>query len=89
QPETKPAHLVKQQKHLLIYQLPFSIRKDIPKFKLNIHIYDENPQNRLVVINGVKFVINDMIEEQVLVKDIIAEGILLEFNGQEFLVPKL
>ena len=80
---------VQQQKYHYIYQLPFSIRKDIPKFKLTVHIYDEQPKNRLVVINGVKYVIDDMIEEKALVKDIIPEGVVLDFDGTEFLVPKL
>ena len=61
----------------------------MPKIKLNIHVYDENPKNRIVVINGVRFAIGDLIEETVLVKDIVRSGVVLEMEDKEFLVPKL
>ncbi|MBL4773144.1 MAG: general secretion pathway protein GspB [Alcanivoracaceae bacterium] len=79
---------IRQQKYLFVYQLPFSIRKDIPKLTLNIHVYDEKPENCIAIINGVRFEIDDMIEEHVLLKDIILEGVVLDIDGIEFLIPK-
>lgn len=81
--------VVKKPEYTYVYQLPFSVRKEMPKFKLNIHIYDENPANQVAVINGVKFVVGDLIEEQVLIKSIVREGVLLEFNNHVFLLPNL
>ena len=77
-----------EQKYPYVYQLPFSLRKDIPKLKLNIHVYDKDPDNRIAIINGVRFAIEDMIDDIVLVKDIIPEGVILEFNNRVFLIPK-
>lgn len=77
-----------EQEHLYVYQLPFNIRKDIPKLTLNIHVYDKMPENRIAIINGERFVIDDMIDDHVLVKDITKQGVLLEFNETEFLVPR-
>lgn len=85
--EAKP--VVKKQEYMYVYQLPFAVRKEMPKFKLNIHIYDENPESRVAVINGVKFAVNDLIDEQVLIKEIVREGVVLEFNNHVFLVPIL
>ncbi len=81
----KPKTPAKQYRFL--YQLPFSIRKEIPEIKLNIHVYDEQPENRIAIINGTRFAINDMITDQVLLKDILVNGILLDFNGTEFFIP--
>jgi general secretion pathway protein B len=78
-----------QRNYLYAYELPFNIRKDLPKLKLNIHVYDEDPKNRIAIINGVKYVIDDMMEEEVLVKDIVPDGVILEFGDNEFLIPKL
>jgi general secretion pathway protein B len=80
---------VPTQEYLYVYQLPFSVRKEIPKFILNIHIFDDNPENRVAVINGTKFEVDDLINEQVLVKEIVREGVLLEFNSYQFLIPIL
>ncbi len=85
---TQPQDAVAVQSHFYVYQLPFSIRKDLPKLKLNIHVFDQDPDNRIAVINGVRFAIDDMIDDVVLVKDIVPEGVLLEFNNRVFLVPK-
>jgi len=86
-PEPKPE--IKKPEYTYVYQLPFSARKEIPKFKLNIHIFDEDPERRVAVINGTKFVVGDLIEEQVLVKEIVREGVLLEYNNYVFLIPNL
>ena len=87
-PVNQPLEEIPSQNYLYVYQLPFSVRKDIPKLKLNIHVFDEVPENRIVVINGVKFAVGDLIDNAVLVKDILQSGVLLEFNEREFLVPK-
>jgi DNA gyrase/topoisomerase IV subunit A len=79
---------VQQQEYQYVHQLPFSIRKELPKFKLNVHIFDKLPENRVAIINGVRFNIGDMIEETVQVKDIIQDGVLLDFNGEVFLIPR-
>ena len=85
---TQPEDSAAKQTHLFAYQLPFSIRKDLPQLKLNIHVFDKDPENRIAIINGVRFAIDDMIDDVVLVKDIVPEGVLLEFNNRVFLVPK-
>jgi uncharacterized protein YdiU (UPF0061 family) len=81
----KPTTPAKQYR--LLYQLPFAVRKEIPEIKLNIHVYDEAPENRIAIINGTRFAIDDMITDQILLKDILVNGILLDFNGNEFFVP--
>lgn len=89
--ETKPDKSLDpklKQDHLLVHQIPFEIRKNIPPIKLNIHIYDPEPENRMVLLNGVKYAVGDLIEEVVEVKDITQEGVLLKFESVEFLVPK-
>ncbi len=77
-----------KQNHLLVHQIPFEIRKNIPPIKLNIHIYDPEPENRMVLLNGVKYSVGDLIEQLVEVKEITQEGVVLKFENVEFLVPK-
>ncbi len=77
-----------KQQHLLLHQLDFEVRKSIPPVKLNIHIYDPEPENRMVIINGVKFITGDVIEEAITVQEINQQGVVLEFGGTTFLIPK-
>ncbi len=76
------------QKYRYLYQLPFSLRKQLPALSLSIHVYDQNPEHRLVVINGLDLGIGDTLEgSDVVVKDILPEGALLQTGGEVFLLP--
>lgn len=77
-----------KQDYLLVHQIDFEIRKNIPPIKLNIHIFDPDPENRMVILNGVKYIIGDTIEEIVVVKEINQQGVVLTFEGIKFLIPK-
>jgi general secretion pathway protein B len=89
QPESRSSLEPKlKQDYLLIHQLDFAIRKNIPPVKISIHIYDPDPENRMLMINGEKFAIGDSIEGLVTVRDIVPEGVVLEFENIRFLLPK-
>ncbi len=77
-----------QQDYLLIHQIDFAVRKDIPEIKINIHIYDPEPDSRMVLINGERFNIGDAIEESVSIVDIVPEGIVVAYDNIQFLIPK-
>ncbi len=77
-----------KQDYLLIHQIDFEIRKNIPPIKLNIHIFDPVPENRMVVLNGVKYSTGDTIEEIIQVEEINREGVVLNFESIKFLIPK-
>lgn len=88
---TKPKQqpkAVTQQSHLLLHQLPFSIRKNMPSLKMNIHMYDPKPENRMVIINGQRFNIGDDIEGVATVQDIVPEGVVIASGDVVFLLPK-
>ena len=42
----------------------------------------------MVIINGVKFITGDVIEEAITVQEINQQGVVLEFGGTTFLIPK-
>jgi len=86
--QTKEKQTISKQDYIYVHQLPFSVRKILPPIKVNVHIYDPEPKNRLAIINGIRFVVGDVIEEMLLVQDITPEGIVFELNGTQFLVPK-
>lgn len=84
----QPADPVTEQDYLLLHQIDYAIRKDIPQIKINIHIYDPEPENRMVLINGERYNIGDTIEEVLTVSDIVKEGIVVSFASLKFLIPK-
>lgn len=85
---TKKEKDKKTKTYLLAHQLPFAIRQQMPSFKVNVHVFDPNPDNRLVIINGVSFKIGDSVEEVATIKDITSEGVVVDLSGTVFLIPK-
>jgi len=78
----------RKQDYLLIHQVDFSIRQNIPAVKISVHIYDPKPENRMVLINGEMYAIGDTIEEVLTIEDILKEGVVMSFENLEFLIPK-
>lgn len=87
-PERKMLEPTMTQDHLLLHQVDFAIRKEIPPIKLTVHIYDPEPEKRMIMLNGNKYNVGDTIEEVITVEDITQEGVLLNFQGTRFLLPK-
>lgn len=86
--KTPPAGSTRQ-KYRHQYQLPFAIRRNLPQLTLSIHVWDQNPKHRLVVINGEDLGIGDALpDSEVTVKDIVPEGAVLNVGGEVFLLPR-
>ena len=77
-----------KQDHLYLHQLDYAVRKNIPEVKISIHIYDPEPDNRMLMINGEKFAIGDRIEDLLTIHDIVPEGVVLAYENIRFLLPK-
>ncbi len=87
-PQKQPQRKERTQSYLLVHQLPFATRQQLPELKINVHVFDPEPENRMVVINGVSFVIGDDVEGVAQVKDITAEGVVIDMAGTVFMIPK-
>ena len=87
-PKDRSLEPMLKQDFLLIHQIDYAIRKDIPEIKINIHIYDPEPDNRMVLINGERYNIGDTISESVDITDIVQEGIVVTYQDIKFLIPK-
>jgi len=54
--------------------------------RLDVHVYSDQPQDRFVLINLQKYREGDRLQEGPLVDEITPEGVILSFQGQQFLV---
>jgi general secretion pathway protein B len=54
----------------------------LSKLKLTVHVYAENPPDRLVFINGTKYVQGDRIDGKALVEEITQDGAVVSFEGR-------
>jgi general secretion pathway protein B len=55
---------------------------------LDIHVYSETPEDRFVFINMVRHKESSRLAEGPVVREITPEGVILDFLGTEFLLPR-
>ena len=72
----------------MYYELSYNIRKDLPAIVLSMHVYAADPAQRFVVINGDRYAEGDTVKDDLTLKQILPDGVLLEFRGQRFLYPR-
>ena len=60
----------------------------MPDLHLDIHVYSGQPAERFVFINMTKYKENATLNEGPVVKQITAEGVVLGYQGTDFLLPR-
>lgn len=60
----------------------------LPDLHLDLHVFNGTPSERFVFINMNKYGENATLEEGALVVEIVTEGVVLEYMGKRFLLPR-
>ncbi|MGH8378382.1 MAG: general secretion pathway protein GspB [Gammaproteobacteria bacterium] len=68
--------------------LPLAFQQSLPPLHLDVHSYSANPAERFVVINMQRYQTGDTLKEGPKVIAIVPDGVVLEYNGQQFLLPR-
>jgi general secretion pathway protein B len=71
-----------------IYELDFTIRRDLPKMDMNLHVYSADPEARFIVVNGKRYAEGEMAETDVLLREVRRDGAVLVFRGTAFVLPR-
>ena len=68
--------------------LPLAFQQSLPALNLDVHSYSANPAERFVVINMQRYQKGDTLKEGPKVIQIVPNGVVLEYHGQQFLLPR-
>lgn len=71
-----------------IHEVRASGSSNLPELHLDIHVYSAEPGDRFVFINMAKLREGEQLEEGPQVAEITADGVVLELQGQLFLLPR-
>jgi general secretion pathway protein B len=69
------------------YELPFSVRKDLPPLKLSMHVYAPEPAQRFIILNDSRMVEGNA-QDDLALREIRPDGAVFEFKGQRFFYPR-
>ena len=60
----------------------------LPELRLELHVYSNRPQERVVFINGAKYREGETTQEGAAVEEITADGVIMSAGGNRFLLPR-
>lgn len=84
-PAAKPTESSSAQPYA---ELPFSVRKSLPELKLSMHVYAADPSQRFVVLNDSRLTEGEKTSDDIFVREIRPDGVVLEFQNQRFFYPR-
>ncbi len=67
--------------------LAFDLRRDLPDLPITMQVYSNDPTRRFILVDGERKKEGDSIRD-VAVREIRSNGVVLEFRGQRFLLPR-
>jgi general secretion pathway protein B len=67
-------------------QLPSALRSEIGELTLNVLVFDEQAADRFVLINLRRYEGGDQLNDRLIVTEIRADGVVLDYDGRLFLL---
>jgi general secretion pathway protein B len=68
--------------------LPLAFQQSLPPLHLDVHGYAQKPAERFVVINMQRYQTGETLKEGPKIIAITPQGVILDYNGQRFLLPR-
>jgi general secretion pathway protein B len=67
---------------------PEAFRSGLPPLTINIHVYSPDESRRILYINNRQTRQGEQVEGGVVVEEIVHDGVVLQFRGQRFKLPR-
>ncbi|MFA6161853.1 MAG: general secretion pathway protein GspB [Methylobacter sp.] len=87
QPEAPETIPVKQDIPLLS-DLPFEFRQTVPKFTINVFVYSQQPEERFVMIDMVKYKPGQQIKDVMMLKEILPDSLVVDYQNRTFKIER-
>ncbi|MFP4333911.1 MAG: general secretion pathway protein GspB [Wenzhouxiangella sp.] len=72
--------------YLQVWELPLSVRRELPELQLSIHVYSADADDRFVLINGERRTEGSVLADGARLADINRHGAVVEFRDYRFLL---
>lgn len=68
-------------------ELPPAVRADFPGLRIEVHVYDDDPAKRWILVNGQRYREGEVLSEGPQLVEIRPDGVVVEHRGERALVP--
>ncbi len=69
-------------------ELPAEFRHTVPEMKVNVFVYSEQPEQRFVMVDMVKYTTGERIKESIILKEIRPDSFVVEYNNRTFRIKR-
>ncbi len=71
----------------LLSETEYDFQDQLPEMHLDVHVYKKHPEGRFVLINMEKYREGQKMPSGVVIEAIVVEGVMMNYQGQRFLMP--
>ncbi|MGZ8180384.1 MAG: general secretion pathway protein GspB [Methylobacter sp.] len=68
--------------------LPFEFRQTLPKFTVNVFVYSQQPEERFVMIDMVKYKAGQQIKDTMVLKEILPDSLVVVYQNKTFKIKR-
>jgi hypothetical protein len=86
QPASAAARAPYQPDAMSYWELPQGVRDSLPQFRISVIVYADRPEDRFVLVNGVRLKEKDELQSGVVLEEIRREGAVFRARNYRFLV---
>jgi len=85
-PDDAASSQPKESEPISFWQVPQNLRDNLPEFRITVLVYAENPEDRFVLINGVRLLEKEELVSGVTLDEIRRDGAVFRYRNYRFLV---
>ena len=71
-----------------VAELPAHLFKSLPSRNILVHVYNEKPEARFIILNSQRQRQGDTTKDGFVIEEIQPDGVVLRFRGQRFFNPR-
>ena len=68
-------------------EMPPEYRADFPQITIQVHVFEQIPAQRFVIVNGRRYREGETLAEGPALVEIVREGLVLDYRGERLLYP--
>jgi general secretion pathway protein B len=70
-----------------LQDMPESYRSAFPRLRIEVHVYNDEPARRFVLVDGRQYREGDAVAQGPLIAEITPDGVIFSFRNEEVLIP--
>ena len=69
-------------------ELDYQFRRTVPNLDINVYVYAEHKQDRFIMIDMKKYQLGQQMDSGILLKDILMDSLVVEYNNKVFRIKR-